>query len=177
MYINFKNRVTFKEINDFSNIVNDEHFIIKDKELTLKYLTRIKALRKYQHLIIDRLKYTTGITFEERKLFAGTSETAEAWTDCKTYIGIDKDMLNMLDRGFDGLFYLFNLITHEYLHNDSADLHDIEFFEKFHNNVLFKNNYVSITDFSKRCNKYYVRELTKNGFQVSKSSLDLLSIT
>lgn len=75
-----------------------------------------------------------------RELRIGDSNVAKAWTDGRTYITLERALLKKAaKRGAPGFLELLNVLTHEYVHEDSdLESHDHEFvfYNKFHDLVL-----------------------------------------
>lgn len=71
-----------------------------------------------------------------RKLYFGESSSAQAWTDGKSYIVIDRNVaLKFYKLGYDGYFALAQIVMHELCHSDSnltQHSHGLEFYELFH---------------------------------------------
>lgn len=71
-----------------------------------------------------------------RKLRVGISESADGWTDGKTYIAIDQTFLRQNIEGTPTkLGNLIVLLLHEYCHDDedcNTHIHGIEFYQAYH---------------------------------------------
>src|SRR5690606_27075562 len=73
-----------------------------------------------------------------RRLVAGESETAEAWTDGATYIAIRRDHIKSAEN-LNGWLYIAELLHHEQTHQDPTTdqhTHTPEFYHAFHDGVL-----------------------------------------
>ena len=75
-----------------------------------------------------------------RKLVLGESPTAEAWTDGKRWIAIDRAVLKRaVGRGMRGWIALSHLLLHEYAHDGAdgeAHEHTFEFYREVHDWLL-----------------------------------------
>lgn len=107
-----------------------------------------------------------------RELRIGESNVAKAWTDGSTYITLGRALLTKAaKRGGPGFLELLNILTHEYVHEDS-DLecheHETVFYNKFHDLVLYGASrlFVLATDMDKALTK----ALRKAGLRTEKSS-------
>ena len=71
-----------------------------------------------------------------RKVLPGESETADAWTDGKNFIVVDRGTLRRYaERGLNGWAGLTLLIVHEYLHDGGEcdrHAHGLDFYRAFH---------------------------------------------
>ena len=72
-----------------------------------------------------------------RELVLGESDLANAWTDGKSYIAINRDFLAQLkNRDFKDCVRLAQLVMHEYCHHENSagesHLHDATFYQNYH---------------------------------------------
>lgn len=82
----------------------------------------------------------TGVAYKVRDLTVGISNAAEAFTDGESYVAIEASVVDEIAKsGLPGMLRAANLLVHEYLHNDDdsgSHVHDMEFYEAFHEVVL-----------------------------------------
>lgn len=95
------------------------------------------CLRHYAALCMGGERARNNHTWAERhmRIIIGESSHAEAWTDSRTYIAINKKIIDRLKTApLKTASYIFSLIEHEVAHEgDSVDAgHDEAFFQRFH---------------------------------------------
>jgi hypothetical protein len=62
------------------------------------------------------------------------SGTADGWTDCATYIAIDRKFLRKLEMDLEGYIQLGHLVMHEICHHEASigsHTHDEHFYREF----------------------------------------------
>jgi len=177
---------TRKKIVPFENIsasINSKYAILKDKELKPVDRAALSALRRSVKNIPFYVSRVSGVEANERKIVIGSSECARGWTDGSTYIAIHKDELMELRQGFFGAQKLVQLLVHEYIHNSNSQcshVHDLEFYEVFHNTLLDTDvNYITqevLKGFSRELERkniklpvYFVRSMDAEDRLVSLS--------
>jgi len=83
-----------------------------------------------------RLSRAFGDQGYPRRFLIGVSGVAEAWTDGRSYIAIERDFLaSCKGRGMEDCFRLAQLVTHEYCHGEPSmgnHLHDKAFYQNYH---------------------------------------------
>jgi hypothetical protein len=181
-------KIHFIDINSLRSSFNSDVRYLKDKQLTLKQLGVIKSIRKYNYLLVDLINSshtTLSYSIIPREIFAGESDIADAWTDGSTRIAINKQLLKYADLGISGWSHIAYILIHEYLHTDANNLHDLDFYENFHN-IISHSPYTNswggnkenpIVRFSKKSNSLYIKELNKHDYNISERCLSLSSIT
>lgn len=71
----------------------------------------------------------------QRRLKIGLSDVAEAWTDGRSYIALNRALLKEANKGFAGFMRISLIMLHEHCHknDDMGDhAHDFEFYNDFH---------------------------------------------
>lgn len=158
------------------------HDILRDSELTQEEKIFLKALKKVQGNLVSLIR---GCGYEpggQRVIRIGVSDTAEAWTDGASYIALERDVLRKIKDGFKGAVYLTNLLIHEYLHREEdsgSHLHDLEFFEAFHEIVLHPTHAPSGV-IARQLMLSYTNDLRSSGKRIVSAVIkdeDLLAIT
>ena len=110
---------------EFSTIFegNDSYLTVPRNKMT-----------KIERRILDTLGYYG--CWDDRVLRIGLSDSADAWTDGRTYINIDRGFLKEKNLTTDSdIANLFAVMIHELAHdNDTTktDIHGEDFYEKFH---------------------------------------------
>lgn len=113
----------------FDAIIQDTHEEVP--------MTGMNALQRRNFLCIDAAMRVIAVHAEKgrRRLLAGKSDVADAWTDGAHTIWINVTQLSLVPQGYTGCIRLASLILHEYLH-DSSDIethdHDAEFYQMHH---------------------------------------------
>ena len=144
------------DINELREEYSEKHEIIKDSKLLPEekaFLGPIRSVAKKIAANIHEGRILEGESPEKvladvRKIVIGDSEgTSQAWTDGRTFIAIDKRMLDKAKDTIHGtIFVVLNLIVHEYTHNESTEkenVHGLDFYKNFHETVqgfMKKNN-------------------------------------
>lgn len=124
----------FEPFEDHAEGLSSRHELVADKELKANERAALRALRKVNFLFARAMFRVTGERCRERKLSAGASDSAHAWTDGTSYIGIERRSLRRAGDGVPGLAWLVNLLLHEYCHADPDTEdhdHDQAFYETF----------------------------------------------
>ncbi len=125
--------LTAKPIADYRHLIDETYETLDVKTLTPTRKIHLAALTHGANMIAKVLGKP------QRRIIAGRSEIAEAWTDGVKAIWIETGNLMMLSDGYVGAAKLAALMVHEYMH-DGPDTethdHDIEFYENFHDQVL-----------------------------------------
>jgi len=130
---------------DYANAtasLNDQNRLLPHKELSWEERLALKTLNDLSRTIFWAIRAglaQTGIPcedFKPRDFRAGESMGALAWTDCETYVAIERRHLRTLHNGLDDVFNVLMTVCHEASH-DEADTathdHTLEFYERFHN--------------------------------------------
>jgi len=120
---------------------------------------------------LNLLNYEMGKMFDEnlkssrtlRQFCVGLSSELEAWTDCETKIVIEQSILDLMDSGFEGVIRLVMVIAHEYAHIKDDSLHDVSFYERFHDRLQATN----LFGLSKLILKKYDDKLAKENLKAT----------
>ena len=131
-------RLTFVPFEEFSETLNSGHEALDTSELTPQEKVIQEAIRHAQDMIARSLRVGGFDVGKPRSIRIGVSDTAEAWTDGKRYIFLNRDLLKKADEGVRGFVVIASVLIHEYLHRESdagSHAHDMEFYEAFHHIV------------------------------------------
>lgn len=132
------------DIYELMKSFKDNFDTLDDKNLKKRELIFVKSIREINDIISRvvyiRINQDEDYSWEDvrkfkRSILLGDSDVAQAWTDGKTYIVMNKNivMTEPLD--------VVNILVHEYCHNSSTSeshVHGNEFYELFHE-VLVRN--------------------------------------
>lgn len=122
--------------------VSEAHTEIPHKEWTKREQAAMSAIRGLSSYFV-RLLGCAGVQHDEvaeREIRLGVSDSAEAWTDGKALIWINRETLARMDQGLSGVMHVAGIMVHEYLHGEPSTgthVHDTEFHERFHQAMLF----------------------------------------
>lgn len=131
-----KERLFIEDISCFTSEINIDYNIIDLKSLTLKEKIVLETIKKHEKKVREMLNSFIKVDYRQkiREIKIGESGIAEAWTDGKTFIAIEKTFLNAT-YGVPSFMKICNLLLHEYIHSESDEkshVHNAEFFEIFH---------------------------------------------
>lgn len=147
------------------------HDVLISRELSKDEKAYLRALKNAQHALVQMINGCGYDPGKQREIRIGVSDTAEAWTDGATYIAINRHIIKKLKEGYTGATYLTNLLIHEYLHREEdtgSHLHDMAFFEAFHEVVLHSLHSPSGA-IARRLMLSYSNDLRNNGEKVVKA--------
>lgn len=164
---------TFPEAIAFDDVAQgfSENFaLLSENELTIEERLALRVVLAFHAKFM--LWYQAGEkSGGMRELRIGDSNVAKAWTDGRTYITLERALLTKAaKRGGPGFMELLNVLTHEYVHEDSdLESHDHEavFYNKFHDLVLHgaARLFILATDMDKALTKAF----KKAGIRTDKS--------
>ncbi|MNR71449.1 hypothetical protein D3C71_20750 [compost metagenome] len=125
--------------------LGEAHTEIPHKEWTKREQAAMSALRRVNNAVLAVMRQAgaSDDTERERELRIGLSQTANAWTDGKRVIWLNRECLAKLEDGMSGAMYITNVLVHEYLHDDSSTgshVHDEQFHERFHRALVHSPN-------------------------------------
>ncbi|WP_122423051.1 ATP-binding protein [Pseudomonas viridiflava] len=109
-----------------------------DKETRRAWTALRWCLQHYAGACVGARRYTDGtLEYDEHRLqiLLGESNTSEAWTDGKTYIAINCNVVKrMSSKPLETVAYIFGVVEHEVAHQgDSIDCgHDEAFYQRYH---------------------------------------------
>ena len=93
--------------------------------------------------VLAELAARTGATRSRprpvRELCVGRSERADAWTDGRTHVTVERRLLSLVAEGRSGMTRLVGLLLHEHLHEGASTEthdHDEAFYKTFHDLAL-----------------------------------------
>lgn len=109
---------------------NDRSVIIDDKKLTPLQKCYLKAVNSLNRNIAK----ITGQA--PRKIVLGESETAQGWTDGRSYIALNERRVDgLFTKGYDNIYKVMLILLHEYAHDNSSTSdhpHDLDFYKRYH---------------------------------------------
>lgn len=123
-----------------------------------------------------------------RKVLAGDSDVALAWTDGKTYTAIDQKLLRDVLAGEYSIGFLVSLMVHEHSHDEpdqGGHIHSMEFFKRFHDLMLLPQlaeilRYTLVTAYAKaidllgkKPNRVFMQEIRRNNIKMKQSLADM----
>ena len=108
--------------------------VVRDYSGRIGYMARCALV---DHDLVPADQRYTGA---RRELSVGESDTAEAFTDGKTYVALSRSLIaSVYKGGLRDMQRLFGVLVHEMIHDsDSSDSHshDHAFYEVFHDVML-----------------------------------------
>lgn len=117
-----------------------------EKKLTEIEKAALFAIAYASRLIYDGMRtHDISSPGSFRRLLAGTSAVADAWTDGKTFIAVERRHLKKLNQGLVGAGFLARVLVHEYLHSEAdtgSHAHDFDFYHAFHELLLADDGFV-----------------------------------
>lgn len=119
-----------------TQIVDDREVL--DKETRRAWTALRWCLQHYAGACIGAERYRDGtLRYDENRLqiLLGVSNTAEAWTDGKTYLAINCDVVKRLsNKPLEAVAYIFGLVEHEVAHQGDSIAcgHDEAFYQRYH---------------------------------------------
>lgn len=109
-----------------------------DKETRRAWVALRWCIQQYAGACVGARRYTDGrMAYDEPRMqvLLGESNTAEAWTDGKSYLAINLRIVKKLNaEPLKAAAYIFGLVEHEIAHQgDSLECgHDTEFYQRYH---------------------------------------------
>ncbi|WP_440057891.1 ATP-binding protein [Pseudomonas fragariae (ex Marin et al. 2024)] len=128
---------TFKDAFVERMQIVDERQVL-DKETRRAWTALRWCLQHYVGACTGARRYKDGtLAYDEKHLqiLLGDSNTAEAWTDGKTYIAINCELVKRIgSKPLEAVAYIFGVVEHEVAHQgDSIDSgHDEAFYQRYH---------------------------------------------
>ncbi len=142
----YKEQMVRKRYTKYSAAIDgfsSEHKGIPIRDLKPSHKAVISAIEEMQFTLCSALHKVTGDSHSRRRINAGASDSAQAWTDGTQNIWFNIDELEAATKSLRGLFDLIPLTLHELCHDQpdsESHGHDQEFFERFHEAVFALNN-------------------------------------
>lgn len=172
-------RTVIDDISYFNNTINSMHTIIDNSELNIKEQLCLKVLNELENDIRYLINENCTPARKKRDIVAGVSELSYGWTDGKTYIAIDREVLKKARMGSIGFTYLCTLIIHEYLHttyDNKTHTHNEVFYHIYHNTILTNKRYWgrtegSLGDIVFRMTKRFFNLYSQNSIKIPLSYL------
>ena len=121
--------------------LSDVCTIVPHKDLDLEEKLVCNVINQVNATVVRGMQ-NAGILLENanpRKVYIGISDSADAWTDGTSYIAINRSIVKKTRQGLKGFLALSHLLVHEYMHDcetAGSHLHDLDFYEIFHNYVI-----------------------------------------
>lgn len=155
---------------------------VKDSELTTRQLAALKAIRHVGLKIKSLTKDVSGIS---RRMIAGKSDCASAWTNGFDYIAFNVQVLEhaFLTSNSGGVERLVNLAIHEYCHQAESSVesheHTLHFYKTYHDATIGWNYY----EILRACHRQFLKSLLKGGNKISSidrshaSAMALISVS
>lgn len=119
-----------------TQIVDDRQAL--DKETRRAWTALRWCLQHYAGACVGAERYRNGtLRYDEKRLqiLLGESNTAEAWTDGRTYLAISSDVVRRLNsKPMETVAYIFGLVEHEVAHQGDSIAcgHDEAFYQRYH---------------------------------------------
>ena len=119
-----------------TQIVDDRQTL--DKETRRAWTALRWCLQHYAGACIGAERYRDGTLRHGEKrmqILLGESNTAEAWTDGRTYLAIGSDIVKRLNsKPLETVAYIFGLVEHEVAHQGDSIAcgHDEAFYQRYH---------------------------------------------
>ncbi|UBZ00670.1 ATP-binding protein (plasmid) [Pseudomonas cannabina pv. alisalensis] len=134
---------------------------VADADLAPQQYAALQALR---HVARDISWATKDPNIGVRKIFAGKSDCAQAWTNGFDYIEVNIDELERAR--WSGISNLPALLLHEFCHQNASSMdeheHGIQFYKRFHD-VMLNEDFSSIV---RTCQIKYMSLLLKGGIDI-----------
>lgn len=123
-----------------------------------------------------------------RKVLAGDSDVAQAWTDGKTFIAIDQNVLRDVLAGQYSISFLVSLMVHEHSHQEpdqGGHIHSMEFYQRFHDLMMLPHlaemlRYTLVTAYAKaidilgkKPNQVLLSEIRRNNTKLNLSLAEM----
>ena len=165
---------TVKIVNlaDYSGVIDSNHTLVKGKDLTDKERLILKVIKTKNNSILTLASKISGEPIGVRTIFVGNSSSYDGWTDGRTYIVVNRNVLNNADYGITGLSKIFSIVLHEYLHTNfntsESHPHNLEFYENFHNAILNIPQHEGIVEFARAAVMGYFTGLIDKKMKISK---------
>lgn len=106
--------------------------LLAEEDLTATEALWLDIARRTHGALLDRENWDDAAV---RRIVAGTSASADGWTDGATYVALDRKFIRTLTLDARGVTELGLLLLHEYCYDEPdtvAHTHGVEFYEKFH---------------------------------------------
>lgn len=123
-----------------------------------------------------------------RKVMAGCSDVALAWTDGKTYTAIDQKVLRDVLAGNYSISFLVSLMVHEHSHDEpdvGGHIHSMEFYKRFHDLMMLPQRaeilrYTLVTAYAKaiglmdkKPNRVFMQEIRQINTKMNQTLSDM----
>jgi hypothetical protein len=158
----FIGRVKGVDFSEYIERYNGDYMIVSKDDQTKQEKVAISTfVNRFVSPINRAVGRANNSLLGYREIVLGESQVAEAWTDEKSYIAIDRKVLTKnLNRGVEGANYIIKLLVHEYCHTEPSceeHGHGEEFMSRFHEAIFDLESVLLATKISKsyfdRCQK------------------------
>jgi len=125
-----------RRVDDFRHLIDADFHNINADQLKPNEKIKIRALQNASYQIALALyDRASSERFATRRVRAGDSDLADAWTDGIGIIWINRGQLALLESGYTGCARLAGLLLHEYMHegpDTDTHTHDADFYQRHH---------------------------------------------
>jgi hypothetical protein len=176
-YARFRRNAVFEaNLHKAVPTLKDGYEIVAPAEWTKKEKGALSALGKIEYQVRACIQGVSAseLALKPRQLRVGISDTANAWTDARSVIVFNREMLKEADSGIGGFMHLVSTLVHEYLHDSASTgthVHDEMFYQRFHT-VL---NGQTIGTLAFLAYRYYVSYLGSVGIKPTQKLLEALT--
>lgn len=156
------------EIVDFAEIsrnIDESYQLVPEKQWTELEKAMLGAVGSAQPTMAQAFDVNPGY----RRILLGTSGSASAWTDGKSYIAFDRKFLKELVPGIEGFTELGLVLLHELCHDVASTgthLHGPEFYEMYHH-----VSHDSVPEFVAKITGYYSTRIKTAGKRMTRRQL------
>jgi Histidine kinase-, DNA gyrase B-, and HSP90-like ATPase len=157
--------------------LREGHDVLRDDDLSKVEQAALTALRlmaddvsramKGQRILDSKSPYRT--------LWLGASDVAQAWTDGRSKVIVERRQVQLMNHGIGGFVGLANLLVHEFLHDTSdvgSHIHDQEFYARYHDATCSRSGVLNQAVF--RGLRKWVLELHSRKLRVPKTVVEHL---
>lgn len=164
---------------DFQSLAQNftgEHDFLDPKKLSPHQKALLAGFKRASEIATGRINFFDRTNGSEakmgyRKIVPGSSDTAEMWTDGKTYIAINKSFLQSIIEGHIDFYQAAAVLLHEFCHEEpdtNTHGHTPDFFERYHDLSIgtyggVKNSILN--EIRDTIMQYYAAALTKEGYK------------
>ncbi|MBS0422532.1 MAG: ATP-binding protein [Proteobacteria bacterium] len=126
-----------EDLGDAVPTLREGYDVLKDEELSKPELAALTALRLMADDVSRAMKGQEILDRKSpyRNIWLGASDVAEAWTDGRSKVIVERRQIQLMNQGIGGFVGLANLLVHEFLHDTSdvgSHIHDQEFYSRYH---------------------------------------------
>lgn len=205
------NHIQVVTLEEVSQHITDQYDYVDDKDLPTHQKAVLEGLREVAVSLHrqdmgdffarmtheERLAYwesKKGISHEEevqqdaRRVIAGNSDVALAWTDGKTYTAVDQKVIRDLLLGKYSISFMVSLMVHEHSHDEpdqGGHVHSSEFYKRFHDLMVLPERceilrYAMVTAYAKaiaslgkKPSRIFMQEIRRNNTKMGETLSDM----